>query len=159
MLQQVHSEHATIPTPSAGVPPDARSLAPYDRRAQLRGDGIDQPRAHPSIPISKPPRHLVNGTPEVLLAGAGIAGLAIGADVAALSTAAALRAGASYVARLAQSMLRCVADPVKTGEHVAEGVVGGAAWAGAAAGVGALAEAARSHGAGGAVRTSGAAPH
>jgi hypothetical protein len=77
----------------------------------------------------------------VVAASVALGGLALGGEVTA---ALALRS-ASYVSRLAGSIGRCVSNPYKTGEHIAEGIVGGAAWAGAAAGVSALADAARSH--------------
>jgi hypothetical protein len=143
MSLKVHAAaRAAVPTPVSGTSPQRSPSGPALRES----DSISQPRATPSVPAAPPPKHIVDGTPEIVIAGLGIGGLAVGMDVAALSTAAVMRAGVSYVARLAQSMLRCVSDPVKTGEHIAEGLVGGAAWAGAAAGVAALAEATRTHG-------------
>jgi hypothetical protein len=126
------------PAPKAGAAP--RAPRPQRPAAKPRCDCV-APRAHPALPKAPPPRHTVNGTPEVLAAAMGLGGVALGADVTA---ALALRS-AAYVSRLATSIARCVSNPYTTGEHIAEGIVGGAAWAGAAAGVTALADAARTH--------------
>lgn len=87
----------------------------------------------------------MDGTPEVVAAGLALAGIALGGEAIALGAGSAARSASSYTSRLVAGVIRCVSDPMKTGEHIAEGVVGGAAWAGAAAGVTALADAARSH--------------
>jgi hypothetical protein len=110
-----------------------------------RADAIARPLARPSVPVSPPPRHPIDGTPETLAAALALGGLAVGADVTAAGAATALRSASSYLSRLAGGIVHGVSDPMRTGEHIAEGVVGGAAWAGAAAGVSALADAARGH--------------
>lgn len=130
-----------VPTPSAGAAP----VAAHTPVATSRHDTIAPPVAHLSLPKSPPPRDPVDGTPETLAAAALLGGAALTADIGLAGTGAALRSASSYLARLASGIVRCVSDPVKTGEHIAEGVVGGAAWAGAAAGVTALADAARAH--------------
>jgi hypothetical protein len=140
MLLDVQAVATPIsPAPKAGAAP----TPPQRRGPALKGDVIAKPAARRSVPVSPPPKHLVDGTPEVLVAGLALAGMAVGADVAAAGAGTAIRSSASYASQLLRSIGRCVADPQKTGEHIAEGVVGGAAWAAAATGVGALAEAAR----------------
>jgi hypothetical protein len=141
MSLEVSAGVRPVPIPTTGAVPRAVT---QPGRAPLRADTI-APAAHRSVPISPPPRHLGDGTPEVLGAAAAVAGLAIGGDAALVGAVAAIRTAGSYAGRLAGGIVRCVSDPVKTGEHIAEGVVGGAAWAGAAAGVSALADAARAH--------------
>jgi hypothetical protein len=141
MLVQFNSLAPSMaPKSQPGPAPDPKSAA-----TKAQPDRVARPQAHLSTPISPPPHHLVDGTPEVLTAALGLAGVAFGADVTVLGAAMALRSAGTYVSKLAGGIVRCVSDPVSTGEHIAEGVVGGAAWAGAAAGVSALADAARSH--------------
>jgi len=133
--------------PQFRVPHPLPGAAPIVATAlgAARPDAVGPPVARPSTPISAPPRHLVDGTPEVLSAALALGTLAVGAEVTLVGAASALRSAGSYASRLASGIVRCISDPVTTGEHIAEGVVGGAAWAGAAAGVSALADAARSH--------------
>jgi hypothetical protein len=85
----------------------------------------------------------------VALAAAALGGLGLAAGGVTLADAAtSARVAGSvghYGSDLARAIARSVSDPAKTGEHIAEGVVGGAAWAAAAASVAALADAARAH--------------
>jgi hypothetical protein len=129
-----------VPVPAPGARP---CRTPCVRRSAERSDSIAPPAARRALPVAPAPKHPVDGTPEVLAAGIALGGAAVGLDVAA-GAGAALRPAASYVAQLTQSIGRCLSNPVTTGEHIAEGVVGGAAWAAAATGVVALADAARS---------------
>ena len=132
---------AARPAPHPGPKPcrcPSRPLAGADRVA---------PRAKP--PLGPPPgrRPIVDGTPEVALAAAALGGLGLvagGESLAGAATALPLaRSAGSYASALTRAIGHSLSDPARTGEHIAEGVVGGAAWAGAAAGVAALADAAR----------------
>jgi hypothetical protein len=131
------------PAPRPGAKPcrcPSRPLAGADRVA---------PRAKP--PLGPPPgkRAIVDGTPEVALAAAALGGLGVVAGGETLAGAASsvplARSAGSYVSALTRAIGHSLGDPARTGEHIAEGVIGGAAWAGAAAGVAALADAARAH--------------
>lgn len=135
----------SVQTPHSPEPkPGAAPVRVPARRCTRHCDRI-APRAARPVPITAPPRHLVNGTPEVVAAGLALGGAALGAEAIALGAGTAARSTTSYASRLVAGVVRCISDPMKTGEHIAEGVVGGAAWAAAAAGVTALADAARSH--------------
>jgi hypothetical protein len=134
---------APQPAPRPGAKPcrcPSRPLAGADRVA---------PRAKP--PLAPPPgkRAIVDGTPEIALAAAALGGLGIVAGGETLAGAASslplARSAGSYASALTRAIGHSLGDPARTGEHIAEGVIGGAAWAGAAAGVAALADAARAH--------------
>jgi hypothetical protein len=134
-----------VPAPGPGAAPSVslRSAPAEDF------DRIAPPRTQPP-PAGPRPRHIVDGTPEVLLAGAALGALGLmagGVELAgdAASLGATLRSAGTYAANLGRSVAHSLADPVKAGEHIAEGLIGGAAWAGAAAGVATLADAARAH--------------
>lgn len=134
-----------VPTPGPGSAPSASH--PFTSAGDT--DRIAPPRAQPPPAAPRPP-HIVDGTPEVLLAGAALGGLGLVAGGVELvggtaSLGATLRSASTYGANLARSVAHSLADPVKAGEHIAEGLIGGAAWAGAAAGVATLADAARAH--------------
>jgi hypothetical protein len=135
-----------VPTPAPGPAPSA------SRPPAVAGDSdrVALPRAQPPAAPPPGPRHIVDGTPEVVLAGLALGGLGLtagGVELAggAASLGATLRSAGTYGANLARSVAHSLADPVKAGEHIAEGLIGGAAWAGAAAGVATLADAARAH--------------
>ena len=134
---------ASLPAPRPGSKPcrcPSRPLAGADRVA---------PRAKP--PLGAPPgkRAIVDGTPEVALAAVALGGLGVVAGGETLAGAASsvplARSAGSYMSALARAIGHSLGDPARVGEHIAEGVIGGAAWAGAAAGVAALADAARAH--------------
>jgi hypothetical protein len=144
-MQPTTSCFPQVPAPAPGSAPSA--LRPTTRAGDA--DRIAAPRAQPPLVASRP-RHVVDGTPEVFLAGAALGGLGLAAGGVELTGSAAslggaLRSTSTYGANLARSVAHSLADPVKAGEHIAEGLIGGAAWAGAAAGVTALADAARAH--------------
>jgi hypothetical protein len=132
------------PEPRAGSSPTAARP-----RSPANEDAIARPSATPPLRPPATRAAIVDGTPEVLLAGAGLSLLGLAsagvevADAAASLGPAAASAG-RYASNLARSIARSLGDPAKTGEHIAEGIVGGAAWASAAASVAALADAARS---------------
>jgi hypothetical protein len=139
-LQSTAASQSAAPRPTSGPPPRAGHPAP----PRCKPDAVVAPQARPPLGAPPGPRRIIDGTPEVLLAGAALGGLAlVEAGVGLAGAAGALRSATTYGADLARSVVRSLADPVKAGEHIAEGLLGGAAWAGAATGVGTLAEAAR----------------
>ena len=140
MLPHVTSAPALgAPVPRAGAAPVRHPAAACPHRC----DRI-APRPSRGVPAAPPPKRIVDGTPEVLAAAVLLGGAPLGSEAVATGVGAATRSAGSYLARLGAAIVTCVSDPAKTGEHIAEGVVGGAAWAAAAAGVSALADAARS---------------
>jgi hypothetical protein len=139
-----HSQpESPAPAPRPGTKPcrcPSRPLAGADRVA---------PRAKPPLGAPAGKRAIVDGTPEVALAAVALGGLGVVASGETLAGAASsvplARSAGSYVSALMRAIGHSLSDPARTGEHIAEGVIGGAAWAGAAAGVAALADAARAH--------------